>query len=92
MDFLLPDSLRAFKPLSEPRLGAQLPADTQGVVSGPIRAGWGYSKGAPGSRDGFPQLTNSASLKLQQEAEFRDRLMDNHYAFWLRSLSFVLLV
>lgn len=92
MDFLLPDSLRAFKPLREPRLGAQLPADTQGVVSGPIRAGWGYSKGLPGSRDGFPQLTNSASLKLQQEAEFRDRLMDNHYAFWLRSLSFVLLV
>lgn len=54
------------------------------VVSGPIRAGWGYSKGVPRSRDGFPQFRNSAALKLQQEAEFRDRLMDNHYAFWLR--------
>lgn len=59
---LLPDSHRAFKPLSEPLLSTQLSADTQGVVSGPIRTGWGYSKGAPESRDGFPQLRNSASL------------------------------
>lgn len=89
---VLTDSHGAFKPLSEPQLSAQLSADKQGVVPGPIRADWGYSKGALRSRDGFPQLRSSASLKLQQEAEFRDRLMDNHYAFWLRSLSFVLVV
>lgn len=49
-------------------------------------------KAVPRSRDVFPQLGNSASLKLQQEAEFRDRLMESHYVFWLRSLSFVVVV
>lgn len=89
---LLWDSHRAFEVLNEPQLSAQLSADTQRVVSGPIRTRWWHLKGAPRTRDGFPQLRNSASLKLQQEAEFRDRLMESHYAFWLRSLSFVLVV
>lgn len=59
----------------------------------PVGTGRQHLKGALRTRDVFPQLRNpSASLHLQQEAEFWDRLMGSHYAFWLCSLSFVLVV
>lgn len=58
-------------PLCEPRLHASFSPDAQVVVTGPIRTDL--------SRVEFPQLRNSASPKLQQEAKYRDRLMDNHY-------------
>lgn len=89
---LLTESEVASKLLNEPQLRAQLPADTQKHVSRPHKDEVAVFIGCTRDTWQIPTAQKRCFPRATTGSSFGDRLMESHYAFWLRSLLFVVVV